>query len=362
MIRILHVVGIMHFAGLETMIMNYYRNIDRKRYSFDFVVHTQKVGDYDEEIESLGGTIYHAPVFHWYNHKAYEEWWMNLLREKKFDIIHSHNGGGAYVFFPIAKTFGVKTILHSHTQVRRLSIKAYLNRFRLKKACENATALFACSKSAGKYMFGKREFKIINNAIDPKKFEYNSVLRNEVRSHLYKNENVFLIGCVGRLCSIKNPLFSLKVFYEYRKRNSNARMLFVGSGDLEKELRENIALLGLGNFVTIFPAQKNVNMYYMAMDCLLFPSVYEGLGMVAIEAQTTGLPVVMSDGVPYAAAIDKCRRLSLKAPLQDWVDALESYENEERKTIDLKKLSDSGFNICLESQFLMKMYDKILGI
>lgn len=362
MIKILHVVGIMHFAGLETMIMNYYRNIDRNRFSFDFVVHSPKEGDYDKEIESLGGRIYHAPVFRWYDHREYSKWWKALLSEQKYDIIHSHNGGGAYVFFPIARKYGVKTILHSHTDVKKRSLKFYLNKCRLNKACDFSTKFFACSESAGHYMFKKREFTIINNAIDQKKFEYNAALRDKVRKNLGLNDDVFLIGCVGRLCMIKNPFFSLKVFFEFKKRNTNAQLIFLGSGEMEAELKRNVSLLGLNDCVMILPAQKNVNEFYMAMDCLLFPSLFEGLGMVAIEAQAAGLPVIMSDRVPQVAAIDNYKRISLDAPIHDWIDALSFYENNNRCAGDKKKIAELGFDIGLEAKFLMKEYEKILDI
>jgi len=213
MIRILHCVNDMHRAGLETMLMNYYRNIDRTKIQFDFLTHRPYRSDYDDEIESLGGKIYYAPRLYPQNYPVYFRWMRKFFKEHpEYKIVHSHIDTMSYLPLLAAKKAGVPIrIAHSHNTSLDKDFKYLLKqyfRFRINSVC---THRLACGKEAGEFLFGNRDFKVIPNAIDAEKFYFNKDLRDEKRKELGL-AGKFVVGHVGRLSYQKNHKFLIEIF------------------------------------------------------------------------------------------------------------------------------------------------------
>ena len=213
MIRILQCVNDMHRAGLETMLMNYYRNIDRTKIQFDFLPHRPYRSDYDDEIEKMGGKVYYAPRLYPQNYPNYFKWMKNFFKEHpEYKIVHSHIDTMSYLPLLAAKKAGVPIrIAHSHNTSLDRDFKYLLKQYFRLKINSVCTHRLACGEEAGKFLFGNRSFKVIPNAIDAEKFYFNEELRNKKREELgIKSE--FVIGHVGRLCYQKTDKFLIEIF------------------------------------------------------------------------------------------------------------------------------------------------------
>ena len=221
MIRVLHVIGIMDRGGAETMIMNLYRHIDRNRIQFDFVVHTGAEGAFDQEINRLGGKIYHCPGYILMNHISYVRWWKGFFnaRGRFYSIVHGHIGSTAAVYLRIAKKHGLYTIAHSHNTNGSLTGKELLYRMLSYRTRFTADYFFACSRQAGIDRYGKgilrqkERFKVFPNAINTAAFSFDGAARRRVREQLDIKEGTLLLGHVGRFQKVKNHRFIVQVFY-----------------------------------------------------------------------------------------------------------------------------------------------------
>lgn len=299
MIRILQCVNDMHRAGLETMLMNYYRNIDREKIQFDFLTHRPERSDYDDEIESLGGKIYYAPRLYPQNYPAYFSYMKDFFKKHpEYQIMHSHIDSMSYLPLLAGKKAGVPVrIAHSHnTSIDKdfkYPLKQYF-RFRITSA---ANHYLACGEEAGKYLFGNKEFKVIPNAVDASKFYFNESVRQNKRKELgYTKE--FVVGHVGRISYQKNHKFLIEVFNELQKLETNAVLMLVGVGEKEPEIREQVKRLKLEEKVRFLGNRSDVNELYQAMDVFVLPSLFEGIPVVGIEAQFADLPCIFSDKIP----------------------------------------------------------------
>ena len=207
--RILHVLGSLNMGGAETLVMNIYRNIDRNKFQFDFVVHGKDIGKYEEEILSFGGKVYHIDEYRVYNHFKYKNIWNNFFNEhEEYKIIHGHMRSTASIYLKIAKKHGLKTICHSHNTSNGKGFKSVIKKLlqsRIKKSCD---MYIGCSYDANKWLFGETIAKsndcyVLNNGIDTNFFKYDEKKRNNVRSELGLTDEL-LVGNVGRLCYQKN--------------------------------------------------------------------------------------------------------------------------------------------------------------
>ena len=344
-IRILHVVGRMDMGGTETMIMNLFRNINRKKVIFDFVVHTNKKGHFDDEIHSLGGQIYRVPRFKLYNIFSYYKSWQILLnRITNYKLMHGHIGSSASIYLNMAKKRGLHTIAHSHNTSMGLSIKGIAFSLLSYNTRYIAHSFFACSIDAGISRFGKnivnKNFSVINNAINVGMFEYNVKTRTSIQSK-FNLKGKFVIGHVGRFNEQKNHEFVIDIFNEICKVQKNAVLLLVGDGELRKVIEEKARNLGLIDSVMFTGVRTDTADLYQAMDVFLFPSLYEGLGIVLIEAQAAGLKCIVSDVIPKEAHVtDLIKPISLKANVEIWADEVlksASYERSANNSIIIEK-------------------------
>ncbi len=362
-IRILHVFGEMNRGGAETLIMNIYRNIDREKIQFDFVVHTDKKCAYDDEIVSLGGKIHRVPKYRGKNHFEYVREWKKFIdNHSEYKIMHSHIITTAIFYLGYAKKRGMTTIVHSHSIS---SGKGMANKvkdiFQIPLKWSNKLDYrFACSKTSGKWLFGDKQFKIINNAIDSEKFAFSVKVRDEIRTKLNISDE-FVVGNVARFHPLKNHLFLLDIFSEIAKSKPNAILLLLGDGDFREQIEIKINELNLTNNVKILGAVENVNDYLMAADLFLFPSLSEGLGVVLIEAQATGLECLTSDKVvPIEAKVtDLLEYVPLEKSAKIWAEkCLGHATGYERKNMtDI--IVANGYDIKTVTEELEKFYLQI---
>ena len=320
MIRVLQCVNNMDRAGLETMLMNYYRNIDRTKIQFDFLMHRSEKSDYDDEIEALGGRIYRAPRLYPQNYPAYFAYMKRFFAEHpEYQIIHSHIDAMSYLPLLAAKRAGVSVrIAHSHSTSIDRDMKYLLKQY-FRFMLRGVTSHYcACGTEAGKFLFGKREFTVIPNAIDAEIYRFNVGMRNEKRRELGV-ENEFVVGHIGRFTYAKNHMFLVDIFHEIKKQQPQAVLLLVGTGEKEAAVKRYVEKLALGDSVCFLGVRSDVHELYQAMDVFVMPSLFEGVPVVGIEAQFSGLPCVFSDRVPKEVAFtDECHFVELNMSAQEW--------------------------------------------
>lgn len=302
MIRVLHVVTYMGRGGLETMLMNYYRHIDRSKVQFDFLVHREFEADYDEEIKSLGGRIYHVSRLVPWSRKYKTELKCFFKTHPEYKIVHVHQDCLSSVALQCAKECGIPVrIAHSHASSQDKNWKFLVKKYYMQQIPKYATDLLACGKNAGDWMFTGHKYQIVPNAIDVSKYSYSKGEAEKVRQELQLG-NCTVIGHVGRFHEPKNQTFLIDIFSEYIKIDRSAKLLLVGDGEKRPEIERKVKSLGITNKVIFTGVRSDVNRMMQAMNIFVFPSLYEGLGIVALEAQAAGLRCVVSDHVP-----DECK-------------------------------------------------------
>lgn len=358
MIRILHVVTHMNRGGLESMIMNYYRNINRELIQFDFLTHRDYKGDYGNEIESLGGNIYHLPILNPFSTK-YRQALSNFLKEhSEYNVIHVHQDCLSSIVLKEAERQGIKTrIAHSHSSSQDRNFKYLIKLFYKRFIPRYATHLLACGDSAGRWMFGGSKFEILNNAIDAKVYVYDSVRRVEMRKQLNVSDETVLVGHVGRFCYPKNHEFLIDIFKAIFEQ-VDSKLLLVGDGELRPKIEEKIKALGLESKVILTGLRGDVEDLLQAMDVFVFPSIYEGLPVTIIEAQAAGLPCLISDKVPIECKkTSLVQQISLDSNAEFWADAIIS--TTKNKRLDTyEEIKASGFDIVENARRLQEFYIK----
>ena len=366
-IRVLQVFHGMDCGGAENMIMNLYRNIDRSKVQFDFLVHTKKKCFFDDEIRNLGGRIFFVPYYNIKNTIAYKKALRKLYESHpEIKIVHGHLGSCAHIYLNIAKEYGCYTIAHSHaTKATDISIKNYLYRLFNLYTRRVADYYFACSKNAGIDRFGEKvvssnKFSVLNNSIDTQKYIFNLNKRNIIRKQLGISDDCLVVGHVGRFNYPKNHEFLIDIFYEVLKKENKARLLLVGDGDLRSKIENKIARLGIKDKVIMTGVRTDVPDLLQAMDCFVFPSHYEGLGIVAVEAQAAGLPTLCSDAVPDEVDLtDLVKRIPLSAPVEEWCNAILKYNNGYERRDTQQEVIDGRYDIHQTANWLERFYIKV---
>lgn len=333
-IRILHVVGGMNQGGVETWLMHILRHINRDRFRMDFLVHTKQPCAYDNEIRALGGQI--IPCLHPSRPWTYASNFKRILREYgSYDIVHSHVHHFSGYVLRLAQQAGVPVrIAHSHLNSSSHEAKAGLKRRLYLTLMKGSIARYAkiglgCSRSALADLFGSAwetdpRWRVLSCAIDLTPFQY-FVDSVAVRAELGIPANAFVIGHVGRFVEQKNHQFLVDIAAEVAKREPRMHLLLIGDGFLRPDIEQKVAQVGLTDRVIFARTRPDVPRLMLgAMDVFLFPSLYEGLGLVLVEAQAARLPCIFSDVVPEEADVIKplVRRISLSQPASVWADAV----------------------------------------
>lgn len=362
-IKILQVVTYMGCGGLETMLMNYYRHIDRTQVQFDFLTHREYDGEYGNEIKQLGGTIYHLPSLNPFSKKYKDALEIFFDEHPEYKIIHVHQDCLSSVILKIAKQHGVKVrIAHSHCASQDKNIKYPIKMFYQRFIPKYATDLMACGDDAGKWMFRGSPFIVMNNAINAKDYIFSPIKKAEQRAKLGVAPNELLVGHVGRFSPQKNHVFLIDIFYAIQKKTT-AKLILVGDGELLTQIQAKVSQLGLNEKVIFTGIRSDVADLLQAIDVFVFPSNYEGLPVTMIEAQAAGLPCLISDHVPIECKkTDLVQQIPLSAPAETWSDSILKAANTERRDT-YKEIAAAGFDIkenaaWLQQYYLGKYYDE----
>lgn len=366
MIKVLHCVSNMDRAGIETMLMNYYRNIDRENIQFYFLCNKNKPGAYDEEILDLGGKIFHSPGLNPLKALKYHKIVKRIIIENNIDIVHVHNGAFGLQALIAAKSAGVKVrISHVHGTKIDKNLKLPLKLLYKTQLKRFANQYWGCGIEAVNYYFGKNNidkenYYILKNAIDEEKFKYNSEIRKKIRQKLNIKENEILVGHVGRFMPQKNHIFLIDVFKNVLGKNKNYKLLLMGDGELQEKIKNKVTELGMKDKVIFTGNVPNTYEYYQAMDLFILPSLFEGLPVVGIEAQASGLNCLFSDTISKEVDITgNVEYLSLNDSLDKWGDKIIEISFQKRKTIE-KEIYNSGYSIKVETKKLEEKYEDLL--
>lgn len=348
MIRILQVVNNMHRAGLETILMNYYRSMDREQIQFDFLTHRPERSDYDDEIEAMGGRIYRAPRLYPQHYPAYFEYMKKFFREHpEYTIVHSHIDAMSYLPLLAAKKAGVPVrIAHSHSTLIDKDFKLPLKLLFRRMLPTVTTHFCTCGDKAGEFLFPKQQCHWVPNAIDAKRFLYDEKVREKKRNELGVQNNL-VVGHVGRFSYPKNHVFLIEIFSELCKIEKDAKLILVGVGEKESEVRAKVENLNLVDKVLFLGKRSDVDEIYQALDVFVMPSLFEGVPVVGIEAQFTDLPCVFSNKVPTEVRFtDASQFVPLEKSAKDWAKVIADVLNtkKERMTQSEEQLQ-SAYNI-----------------
>lgn len=322
--------------GVESVIMNYYRHLDHSKVQFDFICDEDSTRIPYDEIKKLGGRVFLVPKYQ--NLPKYLKALEKLFKENQYRIVHANLSTLSVFPLYVAKKVGVPIrIAHSHStsnpkEWKRNLIKNILRPF----SKHYATDYFACSEVAGRYLFGNKAFdqgevKIIHNAIDVEKFKFDEVARKKLRKEFGIMDSTIVIGHVGRFVQTKNHTFLVDVFKKYHERNPDSKLLLIGIGPLENQIKDKIRKLDLVESVIFLGQRDDINKLYSVMDIFCLPSLYEGLPVVGVESQATGLPIIFSNGVSHEAIISKNAKIVPNQETGAYIEKMDEITQENKQ-------------------------------
>lgn len=365
-IRILHVLAALNSGGIERMLYNYYSHMNRENLQFDFIVHGDEIGMLEPAFENMGSRIYHTTP-------KRENLRRNLMQIKQviysdppYDMIHCHQDGVSFIPLRMARKRGIKArILHAHgIGSDKRSIKILSSRY---LAVRNANVFLACSKEAAELIYGRnilheQKVTIIPNAIDESLYRFNPLMRDSTRCDLHL-EGKYVIGHVGRFSPEKNHEFILQIFDEVYRRDRTSVLLLIGDGPLELQIKAHARRLDAKENIIFLGSRNDVPRLMQAMDCLLLPSLHEGLGMSLIEAQAAGLKCFASLGVPKEANITGLvEYLPLDEGPTIWANAILRYKNGYQRETQTEKFAERDYDIGKASRELETLYSVLYAM
>lgn len=368
--RVLHIVSAMNRGGTETLLMNLYRNIDRSVVQFDFVSHRKEKCHYDDEIQSMGGKVYRISSLGQSGPFSYIRSLKRIMKSNNYIAIHSHTDYQAGFPALAAKISGINNrICHAHSNqwTRKSSLKENITLSMLKNIIRfSATEYCACSIEAAEFLFGEKQVSegnvhILKNGIEVEKFI--SITENyslNVRKELGIPNHAKIIGHVGSLSHIKNQGFILRVLKMMVDEGIDIYAVFVGNGELRTIFEAESQKLGVQDHVRFLGVRSDISRLMKAFDVFVFPSLYEGFGIVTLEAQSTGTPCVVSDTVPKSTDIGLglISYLSLEEDITSWINEIKKsfLLGRPDSTIIYKSFSKKGFNIQESTQNWLSLY------
>ncbi|MFD1707995.1 glycosyltransferase family 1 protein [Siminovitchia sediminis] len=367
-VRILHVVSAMDRGGAETLIMNIYRNIDREKVQFDFISHSAGTDEFEKEIEMLGGKIYYILSLGHSGPLLYVKNVMKVMNINQYAAVHIHTDfqGG----FPAlaAKLSGIEhRICHSHSNhwmknsaaavavlpVLRLMIKSF------------STQICSCSHDAAVFLFGKRavdkeKVQIIKNGIDLEPYLTSYGKKLSLHEEFKLDKSVKIIGHIGRFSKYKNQIYILSILKKLREKDQAFAAVFVGDGPLKVIVEQEAEKLGLQDYVRFLGVREDVPRLMRGFDIFVFPSLFEGFGIVMLEAQCSGVPCVASSQVPIETdmGLGLAEYIDLDDGVEAWSEAVQKkIQNERPSKIDIeKRLTKKGFHVKASIQKWMNLY------
>lgn len=358
--RVLQIVSILDRGGEETMLMNYYRNIDREKLQFDFLVHYDKKGVYEDEIEKLGGKIYRSfPIRPW-NYNSYRKYLKHFfeIHKNEYIAVHAHILENCGFVIDAAYEAGIPIrIAHSHLAVPAFDIKYLFRKYGkyvLKKS--HVTSRFSCGKEAGYYLYDNDDFFVLPNAIDANKFSYNHHIRSEVRRELNIDNDEIVIGDVARFHPVKNQSFLIDIFQKIKLIEKKSKLILVGVGTEQDNVKSKVKNLGLSDSVLFLNVRNDVERLLQAFDVFVSPSKVEGLPVSLIEAQASGLQCVLSDNISDETAItDLVQFVSLDKSPEYWANIILKVAKLERNNV-FEQIKIAHYDIKENANWLQKYY------
>lgn len=356
--RVLHFELDENLGGIETFLLNLLKQIDRDKIQFEFVTAVEKPAMEHEYLE-LGAVIHHVS-----HHSDLLHYCRDVARllESDFDVVHIHKNSAANIIpLILANRAKVKKIfIHSHntapsiggvSNVLHMINKPYLNKI--------ADRRFACSSVAGKWMFGDRNFELLKNGIITKQFLFTEEYRDKKRSELGIGENEFVVGNIGRFTKQKNQIRAVSIFEKIKNKMPEAKLIFIGEGEFLSEVMDSVKQKKLEKDVLFLGLRRDIPELLMAMDVFLMPSLYEGLPIVAIEAQSTGLSMVLADTIsPETEISDAIKWFSLGDDDDQIADIVLSntVRDFQKRLIRNKQVSDYGYDMLSTAKKLEGYY------
>ena len=369
MIRVLHYVGKMDRGGMETFIMNIYRNIDRNKVQFDFAVHGNRNGDYETEILNMGGRFYRFPPMR-KGPVYYKKRWRNFFKEHgtEYGVFHMHTNSLANIIAlqEAANAHIPIRIVHAHSSYANKGKLQWMNNLLHKYHQSNldkyATNLFACSDKAAEWLFGGEcckgiKVQLIKNGINTSKYVVNETIRRKMREELGVS-GCKVIGHVGTFLPVKNHSFLIEIIESLYRRDNSIRGILIGDGALINEVKNNVKEKGLENVILFTGSRDDVNKLLMAMDLFIMPSKYEGLPVSLVEAQASGLPILASDTITKDVCINSnMEYYSLNMGSEKWADKAWDMLRSQKRCLSAEKIIAAGFDIAET----VDLYMKIIG-
>ncbi|WP_410513549.1 glycosyltransferase family 1 protein [Paenibacillus sp. BR2-3] len=360
-VRILQVVTVMNRGGLETMLMNYYRRMDRSKIQFDFMVHRSARGHYDDEIESLGGVIYRLPQIRPGNYRLYfKELKQFFDQHTYYDVVHSHMNENSSFVLHTAKKAGIPCrIAHSHLSDLGIDIKLPFRVYAKYRMKDNPTHYFACSKNAGQWLFGKKigeqgTLTVMNNAINAQEFALDHRVRERIRNEMNAGERL-VIGHVGRFNEQKNHEYLIEIFHQLYQQNKNVMLVLIGEGKLQPSVKRKAENLGLTEQVLFLGVRSDISELMQGMDLFVFPSLFEGLPVVLVEAQASGLRCIVSDTITRDTDVTgRIEFVSLKKSPRVWAQQILKTSHDRVNTVQL--LQQNRYDTEVMAEWLADFY------
>ena len=364
-IKIVNIISRLVYGGTESVLLNYYSHINRKHYDLSIITMEAVNKEAVSRFEELGFKVYIVGDWEKKPIKIGKEI-LKLLKKEKYDIIHSHLSHTNFYFMILGYIAGIKIrISHSHLIYKDKTLKEKIKHKIYKILIKIfSTNLMACSEAAAIDLYGTtNNVYILRNAIDLKNFAPDLKIRKKYRSLLHYKDDEIVICNIGRMEQQKNQLFLVDVFNELYRKNKKYRLLIIGTGSMEKDIKDHIYKLNLSNRVQILSNRDDINNILKASDLFVLPSLYEGLGIVLVEAQATGLVCYTSNKVvPKEAKVtDNLYFIDLEKGEKEWAENIDGAYD---KTIELnqnhKTITNNGYNIEIEAKKLDNYYKKIM--
>lgn len=364
-IRVLHVVPDMAYGGVEKVILNYYSQLDHAKYIFDFVTHG-KIEDYHSKLISDGSRLFYFKTIGELGYHGYKKQIADSICLKEYDIVHIHVGHLTGVYAKVFRSLGAPRIIsHAHTtKCVNTKHRFFMPLFRL-LSVHYSDELVACGSDAGKFCFGKAEYKLLHNVVDFQRYE--NVTENdisELRDKLGIDLNTFVVGHVGHFSKPKNHSFIAELIIEYSKICSNVKFILVGDGPLKKHIEQLIPENIKRNFVVFTGVRNDVPVLMKLFDVFILPSLHEGLPVVGLEAQAAGTPCVFSNTIDRTVCICKenCEFVPINEGTKVWVAAISRMRNRNKNSDEniYEAFCKSGYEISASVCKLKEIYNRLI--
>ncbi len=362
LIRVMQVIPDMRSGGAENFIMNLYRKMNKDEIQFDFSVHYKERRFFDDEIESYGGKIYR---FSLRNDNSVIKYMRDLNRFYKnhpeYKLVHCHWNSMGFIHLLVAKHNKIKVrIGHSHNSSAGIGRKGKIKKWLVKPYKYVTTLNLACSDASGKFLWGKRPFEFIPNAIDVNRFRFSEEARNRVRREWNLPDDAVLLGHVGRFNVQKNHKQLIAIFNEVVQNNKNCYLMLIGEGELSEQIENLVSEYNLKDKVIFAGVHSNMQDYYSAMDAFLLPSLYEGLPLTAVEAQASGLPTLLSDTITTEVKINDNVYYLNNNSAKDWCEKIDALKHNRQKRLDYNNtVLKSVYNIDELAKKISDLYKKL---